>query len=161
MIQDAWGWCTGTTQRDGTGREEGSGWGTCVHPWWIHVDVWMRFFKGMLPLVRLCIQEFICKCWEPTVCCVLLNSKGGEAKTGEHCSCSLGVYHLITERGYIPTPSDFASAESLKPGVPNPGLTLVRDALWALLTTESNANQLSEKYLGRIQAWILLTPASW
>ena len=20
---DAWGWCTGTTQRDGTGREEG------------------------------------------------------------------------------------------------------------------------------------------
>ena len=54
--------------------------------------------------------------------CVLLNSKGGEAKTGEHCSCFLGVYHLITE---IPTPSDFASAESLKPEVPNPGLTLV------------------------------------
>ena len=25
MILDAWGWCTGTTQRDGTGREEG-GW---------------------------------------------------------------------------------------------------------------------------------------
>ena len=23
MIQDAWGWCTGTTQRDGTGREVG------------------------------------------------------------------------------------------------------------------------------------------
>ena len=23
MILDAWGWCTGTTQRDGTGREEG------------------------------------------------------------------------------------------------------------------------------------------
>ena len=22
---DAWGWCTGTTQRDGTGREEGGG----------------------------------------------------------------------------------------------------------------------------------------
>ena len=33
MIQDAWGWCTGTIQRDGTGREEGggSGWGTRVH----------------------------------------------------------------------------------------------------------------------------------
>ena len=28
MILDAWGWCTETTQRDGTGREEGSGWGT-------------------------------------------------------------------------------------------------------------------------------------
>jgi len=25
MIQDAWGWCTGTTQRDGTGREEVGG----------------------------------------------------------------------------------------------------------------------------------------
>jgi len=24
----AWGWCTGTTQGDGMGREEGSGWGT-------------------------------------------------------------------------------------------------------------------------------------
>ena len=30
MIQDAWGWCTGMTQRDGMGREEGEGseWGT-------------------------------------------------------------------------------------------------------------------------------------
>ena len=25
QIQDAWGWCTGTTQRDGTEREEGVG----------------------------------------------------------------------------------------------------------------------------------------
>ena len=25
MILDAWGWCTGTTQRDGTGRKEGGG----------------------------------------------------------------------------------------------------------------------------------------
>ena len=25
MILDDWGWCTGTTQRDGTGREEGGG----------------------------------------------------------------------------------------------------------------------------------------
>ena len=24
-IKDAWGWCTGMTQRDGTGREEGGG----------------------------------------------------------------------------------------------------------------------------------------
>ena len=24
-IQDAWGWCTGVTQRDGTGREVGGG----------------------------------------------------------------------------------------------------------------------------------------
>ena len=25
MILDAWGWCTGTTQREGIGREEGGG----------------------------------------------------------------------------------------------------------------------------------------
>ena len=25
MILDAWGWCTGTTQRDDMGREEGGG----------------------------------------------------------------------------------------------------------------------------------------
>ena len=25
MILDAWGWCIGMTQRDGTGREEGGG----------------------------------------------------------------------------------------------------------------------------------------
>ena len=42
LIQDAWGWCTGMTQRDGRGGwwEGGSEWGTRVHPWWIHVDVW-------------------------------------------------------------------------------------------------------------------------
>ena len=31
---------TGTTQRDGMGREEGSGWGTHVYLWWTHVDIW-------------------------------------------------------------------------------------------------------------------------
>ena len=38
------GWCTGTTQRDGMGREVGggSGWGTHVHPWLIHVNVWQK-----------------------------------------------------------------------------------------------------------------------
>ena len=48
MIQDAWGWCTETTQRDGTGREErgrGSGWETRVRPWWIHVDVWQNQYN--------------------------------------------------------------------------------------------------------------------
>ena len=42
---DAWGWCTGTTQRDGTGREEGSGWGTRVYLWQIHVDVWQNQYN--------------------------------------------------------------------------------------------------------------------
>ena len=44
MIQDARGWCTGMTQRDGMGRElaGGSRMGTRVYPWWIHVDVWQN-----------------------------------------------------------------------------------------------------------------------
>ena len=25
--------------------EEGSGWGTSVHPWWIHVDVWQNQYN--------------------------------------------------------------------------------------------------------------------
>ena len=41
-ILDAWGWCTGTTQRDGMRREEGSGWGTQVYLWWIHFDIWQN-----------------------------------------------------------------------------------------------------------------------
>ena len=41
MRQGAQGWCTGMTKRDGMGREgeRGSGWGTHVHPWLIHVNV--------------------------------------------------------------------------------------------------------------------------
>ena len=43
MIQDAWGWRTGTTQRDGMGREEGSGWG--VYLWRIHFDIWQNQYN--------------------------------------------------------------------------------------------------------------------
>ena len=47
MIQDARVWYTGTTQRDGIrGRwEGGSGWGTHVHPWHIHVNVWQNQYN--------------------------------------------------------------------------------------------------------------------
>ena len=40
----AQGWCTGMTLRDGMGREVGggSGWGTYVQPWLIHVNVWQN-----------------------------------------------------------------------------------------------------------------------
>ena len=40
----AQGWCTGKTQRDGMEREVegGSGWGTHVTPWLIHVNVWQK-----------------------------------------------------------------------------------------------------------------------
>ena len=46
-IQEAWGWCTWMTQRDGLGREVrgGSGWGTRVHPWQMHVDVWQNQYN--------------------------------------------------------------------------------------------------------------------
>ena len=39
------GWFT--PQRDGMGREVGggSGWGTHVHPWQIHVDVWQNQYN--------------------------------------------------------------------------------------------------------------------
>ena len=40
----AQGWGTGKTQRDGMEREVegGSGWGTYVNPWLIHVNVWQK-----------------------------------------------------------------------------------------------------------------------
>ena len=47
MILVAWGWCTGTTQRDGMGREVGEGFrmrNTCI-PWQIHVDVWQNQYN--------------------------------------------------------------------------------------------------------------------
>ena len=38
---NAWAWCTGKTQRNWVEREVGggSGWGTHVTPWLIHVNV--------------------------------------------------------------------------------------------------------------------------
>ena len=38
---------SGTTQRDGMGREEeeGSGWGTRVYLWRIHVDIWQNKYN--------------------------------------------------------------------------------------------------------------------
>ena len=27
------------------GREEGSGWGTCVYLWWIHFDIWQNQYN--------------------------------------------------------------------------------------------------------------------
>ena len=44
-IQDAWGWCTGMIQRDDMGWEGGSGLGTHVHPWLIHVNVWQNQYS--------------------------------------------------------------------------------------------------------------------
>ena len=47
MIQNACSWCTGMTQKNGMGKEQGrgSGWGTRVPPWQIHVDVWQNQYN--------------------------------------------------------------------------------------------------------------------
>ena len=47
MIQDAQGWCTGMTQRDGMRREVGGGFrmGNTCSPWQIHVDVWQNQYN--------------------------------------------------------------------------------------------------------------------
>ena len=47
LMQDTgyMGGCTGMTQRDGEGGGGGSGWGTRVHPWQIHVDVWQNQYN--------------------------------------------------------------------------------------------------------------------
>ena len=40
--------CLGLVHWDDPERrygEGGSGWGTCVHPWWIHVDVWQNQYN--------------------------------------------------------------------------------------------------------------------
>ena len=46
-IQEAWGWCTGMTRGMVRGGrwEGGSGWGTRVHPWQMHVDVWQNQYN--------------------------------------------------------------------------------------------------------------------
>ena len=60
--QGARDWCTGMTLRDGMGRKvgRGSGWGTHVHPWLTHVNVWQKppqyckgFGKEELPPIKI------------------------------------------------------------------------------------------------------------
>ena len=51
-IQDAWGWCTGMTQRDGLGKDVGGGFRMRkrVHPCSIHVDVWQYQYNIVISL---------------------------------------------------------------------------------------------------------------
>jgi len=44
MIQDARGWCTGMTQRDGMGRKVGGGF-KMGNSWRIHVDEWQNQYN--------------------------------------------------------------------------------------------------------------------
>ena len=49
MIQGAQGWCPGM-MRWGERQEGGSGWGTHVHPWQIHADVWQNQYNIVISL---------------------------------------------------------------------------------------------------------------
>ena len=59
----AQGWYTGKTQRDAMGREAGggSGWGTHVNPWLIHVRVWqnpLQYCKVIgLQLIKINVKK--------------------------------------------------------------------------------------------------------
>ena len=64
MKQGTQSQCSGTTQRDGAGREEGRGFqdgGTHVHPWLIHVNVWQKppqFCKSNYSPIKLIKKNF-------------------------------------------------------------------------------------------------------
>ena len=55
----AQGWYTGMTQRDGMGREAGggSGWGTHVNPWLIHVNNGRNHYNIVISLQLIKINE--------------------------------------------------------------------------------------------------------
>ena len=87
MRQGPQGCCTGMTLRDGMGGrwEQGSGWGTHVHPWLIHVNVWqnplqyckvispqlnkINYFLKISNIVRhwpnllILLAEYVYLCW--------------------------------------------------------------------------------------------------
>ena len=64
MRQGSQGRCTGMTLRDGMGwggRWEGrSGWGTHVHPWLIHVNVWQKP-PQYCKVISLQLSKFVLK----------------------------------------------------------------------------------------------------
>ena len=87
----AQGWCTGKTQRYEMGREAGggSGWGTHVNPWLIHVNVWQK------PLQYCKVISF-----------QLIKTNG---KTKNNLICSLVVSNSLQPHGVqharLPSPS--------------------------------------------------------
>ena len=62
MRQGARGWCTGMTRGVGWGGrwQGGSGWGTHVHPWLIHVNVWQKPLQ-YCKVISLQLNTFILK----------------------------------------------------------------------------------------------------
>ena len=69
-------WCTGKTQRNRVEREGGSGWGTHVTPWLIHVNVWQN----------------------PLQCCEVISLqliKINEKKSNHFISLSCLVNHIV------------------------------------------------------------------
>ena len=76
----AQGWCTGMTQRDGTGREvgEGIGMGAHINPWLIHVNVWQKPLRYCKVISLQLIKT---------------NEKKKEITGNCFCVCHEGKYH--------------------------------------------------------------------
>ena len=75
------GWCTGKTQRNQVEREVGggSGWGTHVTPWLIHVNVWQN----------------------PLQCCQVISLQLIKINEEKKKTCSLQMDLLETQWGTI------------------------------------------------------------
>ena len=59
-------------------REEGSGWGTRVYPWRIHVDIWQNQYN----IVKL-KKKKISRCQNGMKCAIILLEGGGACMKGE------------------------------------------------------------------------------
>ena len=78
MKQGTKGRCTGTTLRDGMGREVGgiSGWGMHAHPWLIYVNVWQNSLQYCKVIAAKSLQSY------PTLWDPIKGSPPGSASLG-------------------------------------------------------------------------------
>ena len=88
MRQGAQGWCTGMTQRDGMGRDVGSGWGTHVHPWLIHVNVWQKPLQ-YCKVISLQLNKFFKKCPIKLSSLMFIPAPFTTAKSGTKCLATI------------------------------------------------------------------------
>ena len=55
-------------------REEGSGWGTCVYLWWIHVDIWQNQYNIVKLKNKIIHQCLFCCLVYRVIVTIFLNS---------------------------------------------------------------------------------------